>query len=343
MPVDAGLASLSDNLLLAAIAAYIAAMFGYTIEYAFGRRREHVASAVSARVLVGAGAPADETLAGETPEQALARLALGGRRPTAENEWPARFGAFAMAATALAVLLQVACIVARGMAAHRVPVGNMYEFVSAVCVVGVVAWLVLALRRPVRHLGAFVIPVVLMLLGIAGSLLYTDAAPLMPALNSIWIKIHVPAAILASGLFMIGFVMAALYLVRQRADERAWSAVGGAATKPRRGPQLPDAQTLERLTFRIHAIAFPIWTVAIILGAIWAESAWSRYWGWDPKETWAFVSWVVYAAYLHARATAGWRGKRAAMIAVVGWATMMFNLFAINLVYSGLHSYSGLN
>jgi cytochrome c-type biogenesis protein CcsB len=244
------------------------------------------------------------------------------------------------------------------MAAHRVPVGNMYEFVSAVCVVGVVAWLVLALQRPVRHLGAFVIPVVLMLLGIAGSLLYTDAAPLMPALNSIWIKIHVPAAILASGLFMLGFVMAALYLVRQRADERAWYAVRaepagtaetvasaepGPATKVRRGPQLPDAQTLERLTFRIHAIAFPIWTVAIILGAIWAESAWSRYWGWDPKETWAFVSWVVYAAYLHARATAGWRGKRAAMIVIVGWATMMFNLFAINLVYSGLHSYSGLN
>jgi cytochrome c-type biogenesis protein CcsB len=194
----------------------------------------------------------------------------------------------------------------------------------------------------VRHLGAFVIALVLMLLGVAGSLLYTDAAPLMPALNSYWIKIHVPCAVAASGIFMVGFVIAALYLIRQRYDARL------AAGKPLRfpvtlGPRLPEAASLERLTFRFHAIAFPIWTVAIILGALWAESAWSRYWGWDPKETWAFVSWVVYAAYLHARATTGWRGARATWIAVLGWATMMVNLFAINLVTSGLHSYSGLN
>ncbi len=192
-----------------------------------------------------------------------------------------------------------------------------------------------------RHLGVFVVALVLMMLGIAGSLLYTEAAPLMPALNSYWIKIHVPSAITASGIFMIGFVTGALYLIKQRYDAK--TAAGKSLRFPvTLGARLPSAESLERLTFRLHAIAFPIWTVAIILGAIWAEAAWSRYWGWDPKETWAFVSWVVYAAYLHARATAGWRGPKATWIVMLGWTTMMINLFAINLVTTGLHSYAGV-
>jgi cytochrome c-type biogenesis protein CcsB len=214
----------------------------------------------------------------------------------------------------------------------------MYEFISAVCAVGVLAWIVLAARRPVRHLGVFVMAVVLMMLGVAGGLLYTEAAPLMPALNTYWREIHVPCMVSASGIFMVGFVTASLYLVRQRYDER----VAAGKRVSNLGSRLPAAASLERLTFRLHAIAFPIWTVGIILGALWAEAAWSRYWGWDPKETWAFVSWVVYAAYLHARATAGWRGRRAAWIAILAWATMMINLFAINLITSGLHSYAGV-
>ncbi|WP_279580689.1 cytochrome c biogenesis protein CcsA [Fodinicola feengrottensis] len=99
---------------------------------------------------------------------------------------------------------------------------------------------------------------------------------------------------------------------------------------------------LERTTFRVIAFAFPIWTFAIMAGAIWAEAAWSRYWGWDPKETWSFIAWVVYAAYLHARSTTGWKGPKAAWIAMVGWGVMMMNLFGVNLVISGLHSYAGL-
>jgi cytochrome c-type biogenesis protein CcsB len=336
--VDPGLASLSDTLLLAAIAAYALAMFGYTIEYAFGVRaatrpaaarpaaaRPAQAQSAQARVLVGAGAPVPEQEQEEPVEPA-------GRDRLAD-----RAGQLALLVTAAAVALQIGSITTRGLAAHRIPFGNMYEFISGVCAVGVVAWIVLAVRRPVRHLGAFVMPVVLMMLGIAGSLLYTDAAPLMPALNSYWRDIHVPAAITASGLFLVGFVLAVLYLVRDHADRKALL-----SGRPAPQSRLPEAAVLERLTFRVHAIAFPIWTVAIILGALWAEAAWSRYWGWDPKETWAFISWVIYAAYLHARSTAGWRGRGAALVAVVGWATMLFNLFAINLVYSGLHSYSGL-
>ncbi|MCW2506746.1 MAG: cytochrome c-type biosis protein CcsB [Actinomycetia bacterium] len=321
MPVDAGLASLSDNLLLAALAAYVVAMFGYTLDYTFGHRvLAPAAVAAEAQVLVGAGGPPVESKVGRVLAEKPSSVPRNG-------------GIVGLAATILGAGLQATCLVTRALATHRFPLGNMYEFISAACLAAVIGWIAVALTRPVRHLGAFVMPIVLMMLGIAGGLVYTDAAPLMPALNSYWIKIHVPAAVTASGLFLVGFVFTVLYLVRLRADARGDS---------RAAQRLPDAATLERLSFRFHAIAFPIWTVAIILGAIWAESAWSRYWGWDPKETWAFVSWVIYAAYLHARATAGWRGRRAAVIAMVGWATMLFNLFAVNLVFSGLHSYAGV-
>jgi cytochrome c-type biogenesis protein CcsB len=344
MPVDAGLASLSDNLLIGALATYVLAMFGYTVEYSFGNRTKATVRKVRpAKVLAGAGGPdAVEEPVQETPEQALARLSAPPVAPAPPSGgMPARLGQLGLLATVVGVLLQIGSLTARGFAADRAPFGNMYEFVSAVCAVGVVAWLVVALRRPVRHLGVFVMAVVLMMLGIAGSLLYAEAAPLMPALNSYWKEIHVPCMIGASGIFMVGFVTASLYLIRQRYDVRV--ADGRTLRFPvTLGPRLPEAATLERLTFRLHAFAFPIWTVGIILGALWAEAAWSRYWGWDPKETWAFVSWVVYAAYLHARATAGWRGRRAAWIAVLGWATMMVNLFAINLITSGLHSYAGV-
>ncbi|MGH3647570.1 MAG: c-type cytochrome biogenesis protein CcsB, partial [Micromonosporaceae bacterium] len=201
------------------------------------------------------------------------------------------------------------------------------------------------------HLGLFVMLTVVLLLGFAAVRLYTEAGPLVPALNSYWLKIHVSTAILATGILMVGFVAAALFLIRDRYDlaiaQPGTRADAEAEPRPLRfpvtlGERLPSADTMERIAFRLHALAFPIWTFAIIAGAIWAEEAWTRYWAWDPKETWAFISWVVYAAYLHARATAGWRRSTAAWIAVAGWATMLINLFVVNLVIEGLHSYSGV-
>lgn len=326
MGIDAGLAALSNNLLAATMLAYIVAMFGYTIEYAFGRRKVLVMKA-PAKVLVGAGV--SET----TEPEVVTRQEPNGKAVA--------FGWLGVVATVVGVLLQIGCLTARGFAADRVPWGNMYEFVLAVCTVAVVAWLVMVARRPVRHLGVFVMPVVVLLLGIASNYLYVDTAPLVPALNSYWIKLHVSAAAIGSGLFLVGFVLGVLYLIRNAYDKRV-----AASAKLRfpttLGPRLPKADALERLTFRVHAIAFPVWTVMIILGAIWAEEAWSRYWGWDPKEQWSFISWVVYAAYLHARATVSWRGVKATWIVILGWATMMVNLFVINLVTSGLHSYAGM-
>ncbi|HEX2301254.1 MAG TPA: c-type cytochrome biogenesis protein CcsB, partial [Pseudonocardiaceae bacterium] len=171
--------------------------------------------------------------------------------------------------------------------------------------------------------------VVLMFLG--GTVLYAEAAPLVPALNSYWIAVHVSAAAGATGILVVSGVASVLYLIRQRPR------VAG-----RFVAQLPGAEVLDRLAYRTAVVAFPIWTFGIITGAIWAEAAWGRYWGWDPKETVALVAWVVYAGYLHARATAGWRGSRAAWVNVAGLAVMLFNFFFVNIVIAGFHSYAGI-
>jgi cytochrome c-type biogenesis protein CcsB len=236
--------------------------------------------------------------------------------------------------TVLGAGLHLAMLVVRGVAAHRAPWGNMYEFVAAVTLVGVVAWLVVLFRRPeLRRLGVFVLLPVILLMFLGGTVLYTQAAPVVPALRSYWLAIHVTAAVISSGILMFAGVASVLYLLRSAHDSSgrmAWTA------------KLPGAAVLDRVAYRATAVAFPIWTFAVITGAIWAEAAWGRYWGWDPKETTAFIAWVVYAGYLHARSTAGWRGPKAAAVNVVGFAVMSFNLFFVNIVVTGLHSYAGL-
>jgi cytochrome c-type biogenesis protein CcsB len=304
---------------------------------------------VRERVLVGAGGlPPVEVSLPSPPEGSLPEAPVSPGGPagrTVPDRSPLDYvGGLAVVLTVIGALVHVGVLVTRGIAAGRVPWGNMYEFAISVCLIAVVAWLVV-LTRPkrvaVRHLGAFVMLPVVLLLGLAGTVLYTRVAPLVPALNSYWLKIHVSAAAIATGVFLVGFATGVLYLIRDAYDRAV--AAGRVARFPASlGARLPAAEGLERTTFRVTAFAFPIWTFAIIAGAIWAEAAWSRYWGWDPKETWAFISWVVYAAYLHARATAGWRGRRAVWIVVLGWATMMVNLFGVNLVITGLHSYAGL-
>ncbi len=329
------MSALSDQLLVGAIVLYTLAMFGYAVEYSFGRRGVVARVADRAPALVGAGMADVEVPATPAEPRRDGRAALIGR--------------LAVGVTLLGWLTHAATLVTRGLAAHRVPWGNMYEFVLTVCLVGITAWLVVVVRRPaLRPLGMFATLVVVLLLGIAGMRLYTKAAPLVPALNSYWLKIHVTAAASASGIFLVGFVVAAMYLIRQRYEAKVAASDAPEAELILRfplslGTKLPRADALERLAFRLHVFAFPIWTFAIMCGAIWAESAWGRYWGWDPKETWSFISWVVYAGYLHARATPSVKRPVAAWIAVLGWATMMVNLFGVNLVISGLHSYAGVH
>jgi cytochrome c-type biogenesis protein CcsB len=315
---DKGLGQLSDGLLLTAVIVYALAMLGFAGENASRRARRGTASE---RVLVGVGGP--ELPAVEAPA-----------------ERPSRAGRFALVLTGCGWAVHVVSLVTRGFAAHRVPWGNMYEFSSAVALVAVTAFLVLVLRgRVERALGAFVMLPVVLYLGLAASVLYTAAGPLVPALNSYWIKIHVAAAITASGAFLLSGVIALLYLLRSRYDARTDAGLP-AGFPVSLGAQLPSATVLDRVSYSVIAFAFPVWTFAIIAGAIWAESAWGRYWGWDPKETWSFITWVLYAGYLHARATAGWKGRKAAWVAVAAACALIIDYYVVNIFVVGLHSYA---
>jgi cytochrome c-type biogenesis protein CcsB len=351
MSANLHLAHISDVLLTWAVFAYAFAMLGYAAEFAAGRRAE-------AR---GGGS--------ETVER-------GTRR--AET-----FGRGAVVVTAAGWLCHIAAVTTRGVAVHRVPWGNMYEFSCMVTLVAVTIYLFL-LTQPrvrdaltgrqrtvesVRCLGAFVMAPIVLYLGLAGTVLYAAPGPLVPALNSYWIKIHVVAAITATGAFMVSGVITVLYLLKERYERGlpplhvSLAARLRSPMRPARvslGPgtaaaiemgaargglmrALPSAASLDRLAYRVITFAFPVWTFAIIAGAIWAEQAWSRYWGWDPKETWSFITWLGYAAYLHARATAGWRGRRAATLSLIAFGCLMVDYYVVNTVITGLHSYAGIS
>jgi cytochrome c-type biogenesis protein CcsB len=252
----------------------------------------------------------------------------------------AAIGRIAVALTVLGWGLHVGSLTARGVAAHRVPWGNMYEFASAGALSAVTVYLALLTRQKVRYLGTFVLLPVVLLLGLAVTVLYADAGPLVPALNSYWLKIHVTAAIISFGVFTVATAATTLYLMAERYERRVAARQKIGLTGIAR--LLPSAASLDRTAYRSIAFGFPIWTFAIIAGAIWAEAAWGRYWGWDPKETWAFVTWVCYAGYLHARSTAGWRGRKAALLGLLAFGTFLFNYFGVNIWITGLHSYAGI-
>ncbi|KOX23087.1 cytochrome C assembly protein [Saccharothrix sp. NRRL B-16348] len=245
-----------------------------------------------------------------------------------------RLGRSGVALTVLGGLLHLGSVVLRGVATGRVPWGNMYEYLSAVGLIAVAAWLYLVFRYDMRRMSVFVLLPIASLLFLAGNRLYAEAAPLVPPLRSYWIIIHVAAAIMASGVFLLSGVVSALHL----ASSGEFTRKG----KPS-GRRLPPAEHLDKIAYRTGTVGFLTLTFAIITGAVWAEQAWGRFWGWDPKETVAFVSWVCYAAYLHARATAGWRGRRSAWLNVIGMVVVLFNLFFVNLVAVGLHSYAGVD
>jgi cytochrome c-type biogenesis protein CcsB len=322
------MAELSNHLMALAVLAYLLAMVCYAGEYAFGNRgRIGKAASRPAKQLVGAGAPVadgDEFAPVEEPPAPAPALAPALATPAKHNgagEWAGRI---AVGVNLLAVVLHLGALVSRGIAADRMPWGNMYEYILSATFVGSVVWIGIVLRRPaVRHLGA------------AGMVAYTPVGPLVPALHSYWFVIHVSTVILASGIFLVGAVPASMFLIRNGYDQ------GKRKFPYTLGRNIPAAVTLERLTFRLHAFAFPLFTFgALIAGPLWAEASWGRYWGWDPKEVWAFISWVVYAAYLHARSTPSVKRTVATWLALLGFATMLMNLFGVNLFFSGLHSYA---
>ncbi|MGO4806036.1 c-type cytochrome biogenesis protein CcsB [Arthrobacter sp. 2MCAF15] len=283
-------------------------------------RAERPTSAVSGR---GASAGAGQT-------------ADGSMRYGGERRAPARV---AVALTVLGAAIHAAGVITRALGAGRVPWGNMYEFLTTGAFVAVAVFLLVLIRRDLRFLGTFVIGLAIIMLVAASISFWTPVGHLVPALQSYWLIIHVSIAVMSSALFTLTFAMSALQLVQ---SHRQKTIAAGGADKLGFMRLVPNALSLENLSYRINAIAFVGWTFTLMFGAIWAEKAWGRFWGWDTKEVWTFVIWVVYAGYLHARATRGWTGTRAAWLSIVGYLCVVFNFTIVNQFFNGLHSYSGL-
>ncbi|WP_372592896.1 c-type cytochrome biogenesis protein CcsB [Actinotalea sp.] len=332
-------AELSTVLVWGATTTYAIALVAFALDMArraevLGRAREEARLAAEAE-----GVPA--------PRAGLLAMRRGGsvvidRPGTVSGPGGYRPGkalSIAMSTTVLAVALQVVGTVLRGIAAGRVPWANLYEFTLIATLAAVVTFLALNLRRDVRFLGVLVIGLVTIALGVGLTAFYVPAAGVEPALQSYWLVIHVSIATIASGLFAVSAAASVLQLLKD-----SWENASPALAHRRWAllDSLPSARALEALAFRVTAVGFVLWTFTVVTGAVWAETAWARYWGWDPKEVWSFVVWVVYAAYLHARTTRGWSGRRASWFVLVGFATVVFNFTAVNLLLQGKHSYSGL-
>jgi cytochrome c-type biogenesis protein CcsB len=323
---------ISDYAFVFATVVYALAMLAHVTEWA---RARHVPLPAQERAeaLVGAGAPASG------PAAPGADASAGAEAVADAEEAMDRYGRIGVSLTVLAGLTHLVGVLARALAAGRAPWGNMFEFMTTGALAVTLAYLVTLRLYRTRWLGLLVTVFVTVVLGIAmlTPAVYVAPGPLVPALHSYWLVIHVAAAAVAGGAFCVGALASLLYLVRSRAERRTPEA-------DRRGYlwRLPASAEIDRVAYRVHAFALPLWTFAVLAGAIWAEYAWGRYWGWDPKEVWAFITFVVYAAYLHARATAGWQGRNAALVALVGFATFLWNFVGVNLFASGLHSYAGV-
>ena len=357
MPVNLGFAQASNDFLIAALLIYSLAVIAFAGDYAFGRPRRTAAAVRAAAVpvaelaAVGAGAAA---VTGPAPAAASEARPVppvpagGGTLPPgrragtlASVREAGPWVRFAVAFSILGALTHLAAVTCRGVAVHRAPWGDMYEFITALTCVAAIFFCYIVVRYRAWALGVFVMGAVVLALGLAETLIYTPAGPLVPALQSYWLSIHVTAMTLSTGIFFVAAVLGIMYLIAERYRAR----VAAGKAQPGNGliARIPSAAQLDKLTYRTVVFGFPIWTFGVIAGAIWADQAWGRYWGWDPVETWAFITWVIYAAYLHARATAGWRGARAHYIQLLGFASLVTNMLIVQVFITGMHSYAGVS
>ncbi len=327
------------SIVLAAVF-YFAAFITHLAEWAAGR----TVPADSEGALLGAGEALTAESGASVPVQVTAadRGAERGADDADDVEARvARLSAIGFRLTVVAAALHLIAVVSRGLAADpvRVPWGNMYEFAMTATLVVTIGYLALFKKYALTWLSPIVTGFVLVVLMVDVLILYDPVVELRDALQSPWLIIHVISAIIATGAFTLGGMASALYLIKDRWLRKHEGEL------PTRGylARVPSLLQLDRFAYRTHAFAFPVWTfAALITGPIWAQAAWGRYWGWDPKEVWAFITWVVYAAYLHARATAGWKGKAAAIVALIGLATLWFNFVGINFFFGNgsQHSYA---
>ena len=366
MPVNVALGHVSNAFLIAALVIYSLSVVAFAGDFAFGRPRraaeaargqqaqDHAAALAPVGAASAAGGPAGGPAPAGPGGPATPAPARTGGEPAdgagsmPELEVPAlrairEAGRWVVAAVALAAVGAAAhttAVITRGLAVHRAPWGNMYEFVTALTCVAAIFFLFALIRYRAWTLGVFVMGAVVVTLGLAETLIYTAPGDLVPALQSYWLDIHVTAMTLATGIFFVSAVLGFVYLWVDRYARRV--AAGRAAPGNGIVRRLPGIEQLDRLTYRTIVFGFPVWTFGVIAGAIWADQAWGRYWGWDPVETWAFITWVLYAAFLHARATAGWRGRRAHYVQLLGFVSLIFNILVVQVFIAGMHSYAGV-
>ena len=324
--------SVSVLLIWTAVAIYAAAFIAYAFDLA--TRSERTADARLERekalyAMAGAGAAAaveSDVPAASDPEPARPRYVM------------ARIGT---ALTVLGFVFHLAATVLRGIAAGHVPWSNLYEFAMIGTLLIIAVYLAVLIKLDLRFLGTFIVGLVVVLMGLAALNFYREIVPLMDPLKSVWLVIHVFVASLATAFFALAFALSVLQLLQARRQRILVE--GGTLKRDRFLHSLPTADRLEGLAYRFAIVGFILWTFTLVAGSIWAQDAWGRYWGFDVKETWTFVVWVLYAGYIHARATRGWRGARSAWLSIVGFTAVIFNFTIVNVFFKGLHAYSGLN
>ncbi|MDF2917176.1 MULTISPECIES: c-type cytochrome biogenesis protein CcsB [Microbacterium] len=355
MPEDLSLDAVSVLLVWTAVAVYALAFIAYAIDLARRsdlalKTKDSVPAAAAAPALVAAGGA--QTIGEIRAAEAQAELALNARPADRPRLLWARMGT---TLTWIGFLFHLGATVLRGIAAERVPWSNMYEFALTGLLLVVMVYLVVLFRYDLRFLGTFITGLAVVLLGGSVINFHVAVVPLADPLKSIWLVIHVFVASLASAFFALAFALSIVQLMQARREARAIarvSAEAGDAASAGSAPQrdgarflrtLPSADALESLAYRFAIIGFIFWTFTLIAGSIWANDAWGRYWGFDTKEVWTFVIWVLYAGYIHARATRGWRGNRSAWLSIVGFSAVLFNFIIVNQFFKGLHAYSGLS
>lgn len=328
--------------LFSAMLVYAMAFVFYAIDLAnrSGDEAPAVASAPGTAGVSAAAGSSVTTLARST----TATATIAGDAPRRSRSRALRIG---FALTVLGFLIHFVAVLLRGIAAERVPFANMYEFALTATLAIVGIFLLVQFFVDLRFLGTLVTGLTVLFLGIARVNFYVDIVPLQPALVSYWLVLHILVAVLAVGFLTLSFGLSVFQLLQARRDARIAAgpraATGGAAEGAMRFlSSFPSAVRLEDLAYRMAIIGFVFWSFTLIAGSIWAERAWSRYWGWDTKEVWTLVIWVLYAGYIHARATRGWRGTRSAWLSIIAYAAVLFNFTIVNVFFKGLHAYSGL-
>ncbi len=331
--MTATLAAYSVVAVYSAIAVYVLAFIAFVLDLS---KRSAIAQASSAHAVAQVPAGSSGATAGSGGTAVLEKAAPPA--PPATASVTGRASRYQRTGYALVIVgwaVHLIALVLRGLAAGRVPWANLYEFAMTGTAIMIGVFIFVQLWRDVKFLGVYIVGIVVLLLGLASVNFYVAVTPLPPALQSAWLVIHVFVATLGTGFFAVGGGLSIAQLLQSRRE------AGGL----KRAPFLatfPSSEALESIAYRVIVVGFAFWTFTLMAGAIWADRAWGRYWGWDTKEVWTFIIWVTFAGYIHARATRGWRGSRSAWLAIIGFVAVLFNYTVVNLFFKGLHAYSGL-